>query len=76
MFKVYADLMMGKVTEEAAGEVIVSSEKVVDLDLADDVAFLADSWLVMVAMVMKMEQVTQNFGIHLSARKSEVLFSK
>ena len=46
----------------------------VDLDFADDVALLADSWLVMVAMVLRMEEVTQRFGINISARKSELLY--
>ena len=74
LFNIYMDAMMRKVTEEAAGGVMVGDERVVDLDFADDVALLADSWLVMVAMVMRMEQVTQRFGINISARKSEVLF--
>ena len=68
------DAMMRKVTEDGAGGLVVGSERVADLDFADDVALLADSWVVMVAMVMKMEQVTQRFGINISARKSEVLF--
>ena len=74
LFNIYMDAMMRRVTEEAAGGVMVGDERVVDLDLADDVALLADSWLVMVAMVMRMERVTQRFGINISARKSEVLF--
>ena len=74
LFNAYMDAMMRKVTEDGAGGIMVGSEKIVDLDFADDVALLADSWVVMVSMVMKMEQVTQRFGINISARKSEVLF--
>ena len=74
LFNVYMDAIMRRVTEEAAGGIMVGGERVVDLDFADDVALLADSWLVMVAMVMRLEQVTQRFGINISARKSEVLF--
>ena len=33
--------------------------RVADLDFSDDVPLLADSWVVMVVMVMKVEQVTQ-----------------
>ena len=68
------DAIMKKVTEDGAGGIMVGSERIADLDFADDVALLADSWMVMVSMVMKMEQVTQRFGINISARKSEVLF--
>ena len=46
----------------------------VDLSFADDVALLADSWLVVVAMVIRMERVTQTFRINISAQKSEVMF--
>ena len=74
LFNIYMDAMMRKVTESPIGGVMVGSERVVDLDFADDVALLADSWLVMVAMVMRMEQVTQRFGINISAKKNEVLF--
>ena len=42
-----------------------------DLDFADDAVLLADSWLVMVTMVMKLEELTQRFGTNTSARKSE-----
>ena len=44
------------------------------LDFADDIALLVDSWQVMVALFMKMEEVTQRFGINISARKCEVLY--
>ena len=53
---------------------MVGQERVVDLYFADDVALLADSWQVMVAIVMKMEELTQRFGINISSRKSEVLY--
>ena len=53
---------------------MVGSERVVDLDLADDVALLTDSWVLTVAMVMKIERTKQRFGINISARKSELLF--
>ena len=74
LFNVYMDAIMRKVTEDTAGGVMVGGERVVDLDFADDVALLADSWLVMVSMVMRMEEVTQRFGINISAKKSEVLY--
>ena len=70
----YMDAMMRKVTENGAGGVMVGKERVVDLDFADDVALLADSWMVMAALVMKMEEVTQRFGINISAKKSEILY--
>ena len=50
-------------------------ERVVDLDFADDVALLADLWMVMVALVMNTEEVTQRFGININAKKSETLYS-
>ena len=74
LFNVYMDAMMRKVTEGEAGGVMVGSERVVDLDFADDVALLADTWVVMVGMVMRMEEVTQRFGINISAKKSEILY--
>ena len=37
-------------------------------------ALIADTCLVLVAMVMRMEQVTQRFGINISAKKSEVMY--
>ena len=49
---------MRKVTEEAATRVLVGVERVVDLDFTDDMALQTDSWLVMVAKVMRMEQIT------------------
>ena len=45
-----------------------------DLDFADDVALLADTWMVLSGMIMRMEAVTQRFGINISAKKSEVLY--
>ena len=65
---------MRKLTEGEVGGVMVGSERVVDLDFADDVALLADTWVVMVGMVMRMEEVTQRFGINISAKKSEILY--
>ena len=50
------------------------SERVVDLDFVGDVALHADMWLVMVAIFMIKEQVSQRFGINISARRSEILF--
>ena len=52
---------------------MVSGQMVVDLDFADNVTLLADSWMVMAALVMKMEQVTHRSGISISAKKSEIL---
>ena len=65
---------MRKVTEDADGGVRVGQETVSVMDFADDVALLADSWMVLVGMVMRMELVTQKFGINISARKSEMLY--
>ena len=62
LFNVYMDAMMRKVTEGAPGGVRVGQENVVDLDFADDVALLADTWMVLVGMVMRMELVTQRYG--------------
>ena len=42
------------------------------MGFADDVALLADSLMVMTALVMKMVQVTQNSGINISAKKREI----
>ena len=74
LFNVYMDAMMRKATEGAPGGVRVGEETVVDLDFADDVALLADTWMVLAGMVMRMEMVTQRFGINISAKKSEVLY--
>ena len=52
----------------------VFTNSAVDLYFADDVALLTDSWLVMVAMGMEMEKETQNFGINISVRKSELIY--
>ena len=65
---------MRKVTEGAPGGVRVGQETVIDLDFADDVALLADTWMVLASMVMRMEGVTQKFGINISAKKSEVMY--
>ena len=74
LFNVYMDAMVRKVTEDASDGIKVGSERVVDLDFADDVPLLADLWLVMVTLAMRMEYVTQRFGIKISARRSKVPF--
>ena len=56
LFNMYMDAMMRKVTEDGAGGVIVGKERLVDLDFADDVALLADSWMLIAALVMNMEE--------------------
>ena len=53
---------------------IVGSGRVLDLDFADDEALLADTWGVMVGMVIRMEEVTQRFGIIISTKKREILY--
>ena len=68
------DAMIGKVTDGTDGGVRVGQETVVDLDFADDLALLAGSWMVLVGMVMRMELITQRFGINNSAKKSEMLY--
>ena len=52
----------------------VRQKRVVDLDFAHDVALLAGSWLVIVAVVMKMEEITQSFEGNISTRKSVLLY--
>ena len=42
--------------------------EIIDLDFADDLALLADLWMVMAALVIKMEQVTQRFSINIGAK--------
>lgn len=74
LFNVYMDAMMRKVTDDGVdGGVRVGRERVMDLDFADDVALLADTWLVLVGLVVRMEEVTQRFGINISVKKSEVM---
>ena len=63
LFDLYMDTMMMKATEEVTGGVMFGSERVVDLDFAGDVALLSDLWLVMVALIMRMEQNTQRFEL-------------
>ena len=72
LFNVYKGAMMSMVTEDLSAGLMVGSKSVIDLDFEDDMALLADSWFVTVAMVMRMEQVTQRFDIDISARKSEI----
>ena len=61
-------------TRMGLGKMFTIYGNVVDLDFADDVALLADTWMVLVGMVMRMELVTQRFGINISAKKSEVMY--
>ena len=53
---------------------MVGQERDVHLNFADDADLLVDSWLVMVAMVVKNEEVTQRPGISfcISAETKEV----
>ena len=74
LFNIYMDAMMGQVIGGTPGGVMVGSERVTDLDFADDVALMADTWMLLVEMVMSMEQVTQRFGINISVNKSEILY--
>ena len=57
-FYVYMYAMQRKMTEGTARGVMVVLQRLMDLDYADDVTQLAESWLVMVLMVMKTEGVT------------------
>ena len=68
LFNVYMDVIMREVTEYLAGGMTVAGKRVLELDIADDVAFLADTWLVILCMVMQMEEVTERFGINTSAK--------
>ena len=67
LFNMYMDAMMGKVTEDGAGGVMVDKERVLDLDFADDMVMLDDSWMVMATLGMKMEEMTQPFEINITA---------
>ena len=64
----YMDAMMRNVTEGSAGGVTVGQESVMELDIADDVALLVDSLLVLMGMILKVEvkEVTQRFGTNIS----------
>ena len=64
--------IMRMVTETPSG-VTVGDTMVPDLDFADDVVLMADTWQVLAALVMKMEEVTQRVGISISQKKSEVM---
>lgn len=44
-----------------------------DLDFEDDAILLADTWLILVGMIRRMEEETQNFDINISNKKSEVM---
>ena len=59
MFNNYMYAMKIKVTEDVAGGVLVGFERAVDLDFVDDMDWLADSRMVMAALVIKLEQITQ-----------------
>ena len=72
-FNIYMDRMMSKVVEGQYGGVTIGEEKVTDLDFADDVALLADSWMVLALMLERMEEVTQDYGINISTKKTEVM---
>ena len=67
---------MKKVIEGAPGGVMVGRENVVDLDFMDDDALMADTWMVLVRMMMRMKVVTQRFVINISTatKKSEVMY--
>ena len=54
LFSVHTDALMRKVTDGTVGGMMVRRERVVDMYFADNVELLADSSMVMVAMVMKM----------------------
>ena len=71
LFNVYMDVIMRKVTEGEAGGVMVEEERVVDLDFAYDVALLVDTWLVLVAMVILMEQAN-NYDSLKAVRKISI----
>ena len=58
LFNVCMDAMMRKVTEETDCGIIAGSESMMDLDFTDEVALVADSWLV---MVMRRVNDTQIF---------------
>ena len=67
-FNIYMDVMIKKVRNDAPGGWW-------DLGFENDMALLADSWRVMVALVMKIEHVVlQGFGIDISAKKHEILY--
>ena len=59
LFSVYMDAMMRKVTKKSPRGVGVGRKTVVDLDITDYVALLADTWMVLVGRVMRVEVVTQ-----------------
>jgi hypothetical protein len=73
LFNMYIDNIMKKVTEEMEGGVTVGDELIYDLDFADDVALLGDTWEMLALMVNKMEAVTQEYGINISTAKSEIV---
>ena len=46
----------------------------VDLDFADDIALLADTWMLLIGAVVRMEVVTHRFRKNNSAKKTEVMY--
>ena len=74
LINLYMDAIMRKVIKGRTGGVMLRQERVTDLDVADDVTLLTDSWLVMVALVKKMDEVSQRFGMNISAKKSVLLY--
>ena len=54
--------------------IMVGQERMTDVNFAGDVALMADSWLVIMTMVMEMEEVTKRFGIIISTNKIKVLY--
>jgi hypothetical protein len=74
LFNIYMDRMMRKVVEgNAGGGLELGEERLTDLDFADDVALLADSWMALALMLERMEAVTQDYGINISTKKTEVM---
>ena len=74
LFNMFMDAMMRKVNEGLGDGVIIGQERVLDQDFADDVALLADSWLVLMKMILTMEEASQTFDTNISANKSDILY--
>jgi hypothetical protein len=64
---------MRRTVEEENRGVRVGDQLETDLDFPDDVVLLADTWMVLVSLVARMEEVTQRLGINISIKKSEVM---
>ena len=54
---------------------MLGNERVIYLNFADYVVLLADSCIVGVALMTKMEQETQMFVINISAKKNNFLYT-